>query len=164
MVQGDGRDHRDRSAGAVAPAEERKMAHSFSKLSLVAGAAIALIGLLHNPAEAASPFDGTWQMDAPGAGGSTPAQNYRCPALRLQFQIKDGQLDGHFGRNPFNTQEVDDTEGRAGSPFSGTVKPDGSMAAQWERIQSTGKLAGNGGEMRWSGACGARVAQLSRVQ
>jgi hypothetical protein len=138
------------------------MLRSLSMLSTMASAAIALLGVLTNPAHAAGPFDGTWELNAPGAGGGGPEVGNKCPALRLRFEIKDGQVEGRFGRSP-DLREVGTAEGREGSAFVGSVGPDGTLTTRWEGIDGSGKLAGNTGQLKWKGACGPRAGTLTRV-
>jgi hypothetical protein len=146
----------------MSPGEDLEMRKSFWMLSALTLAAIALPGASVNPAAAAGPFDGTWQLDTPGAGGGSPEVSNKCPALRLRFEIKDNQVKGRFERLP-NLRDVETAEGREGSPVTGSVGPDGTLTTNWEGIKGTGKVAGNTGQLKWTGACGPRTGTLTRV-
>jgi hypothetical protein len=138
------------------------MRRSLSTRLAMTSAAILLLGVLVDPGYAAGPFDGTWQLDAPGAGGSSPEAGSKCPALRLRFAIKDGQVQGRFERSP-DLRHVETGEGHEGSAFTGSVGADGTLSTNWEGIKGSGKLAGNAGQLKWTGDCGPRVGTLARV-
>ena len=124
---------------------------------------VAVVALPALSIHAAGPYDGTWQVDAAPAGGSGTNTTGRsdCEALRLQFQVKDSQVQGSMARSPVG--RVTQSEGRGSSPVTGTVKPDGTFDAQWASFKATGKFNGDKAEMRWSGQCGPRVATGGRV-
>src|SRR5262249_45693138 len=94
-------------------------------------AALAVPGL----AGAAGPFDGTWQVDAAPQGGAGTATDSPsgCEGLRLQFDVKDNQVIGSMRRSPYGANRVEQSTGRGSSPVSGTVSPDGTFNAQWEK-------------------------------
>ena len=71
-------------------------------------------------------------------------------------------MEGRFERSP-DLRTVDTAEGHEGSPVTGSVSPDGTLTTKWEGIKTTGKLAGNAGQMKWTGACGPRTGTLARV-
>lgn len=109
------------------------------------------------------PYDGTWIVDAPAAaGGTSTADVASCDAVRLQFEVKNSQVQGMLGRSTYGGTRVTQT-GPGTTPVSGTVQPDGTLNAQWQSYQATGKLAGDKAEMRWSGTCGPRVATGGRA-
>ena len=109
------------------------------------------------------PYDGTWQVDAPEAGGGTSISDVgACEPVRLRFDVKNNQLQGMLGRSPYGGTRVTQS-GPGTTPISGTVQPDGTINAQWQEYQATGKLTGDKAELRWKGACGSRVATGGRV-
>ena len=111
------------------------------------------------------PYDGTWQVDAPeaGAGSSSISDVSACQAVRLQFQVVNNQVQGSLGRSPYGGTRVTQS-GPGTTPVSGTVQPDGTLNAQWQDYQATGKLTpDNKAELRWRGPCGPRVATGGRV-
>ena len=131
-------------------------------LMTTSAAVLLLAGLVGRPAQAAGPFDGNWELDAPSAGGSSAEGGDKCPALRLRFEIKDGRVQGRFERS-FQQTDVETAEGREGSAFTGRVQPDGSLTTEWESIPASGKITGDTGELKWVGGCGPRVGKLSRI-
>jgi hypothetical protein len=112
-------------------------------------------------ADAPGPYDGTWQVDAPDAGNSSTSDVSGCEAARLQFQVKNNQVQGSLGRSPYGARFTQSGPGT--TPISGTVQPDGTLNAQWQSYTATGKLTGDKAEMRWRGACGPRVATGGRT-
>ena len=130
-------------------------------ISVSAAAAMALPML---PAVAAGPYDGTWQVDAGPAGnpGTNTTGDAQCEAIRLQFQVKDNMIQGDLARSPYGGNRVT-SGGRGATPISGTVQPDGSFNSKWESYTANGKLTGDKAEMRWTGACGPRVATGGRI-
>ncbi len=114
-------------------------------------------------ANAPGPYDGTWLVDAaPAGGGASVSDVASCEAVRLQFEVKNSEIHGMLGRSPYGGGRVTQS-GRGTTPVSGTVQPDGTFNAQWQKYQATGKLSGDKAEMRWSGACGPRAATGGRV-
>jgi hypothetical protein len=146
----------------ISAGEDLGMLRSLSTRVAMTSAAIVLLGVLVNPGYAAGPFDGTWQLDAPGAGGSSPEAGSKCPAVRLRFEVKDNQVVGRFERSP-DLRHVETGEGHEGTPVTGSVGPDGTLTTKWEGINASGKLAGNAGQLKWIGDCGPRVGTLARV-
>jgi len=118
--------------------------------------------MLASPTFAAGPYDGTWQVDAAPAGNSSTSDVASCDGVRLQFQVKDSQIQGSLARAVYGGNRVTQT-GRGQTPISGTVQPDGTLNAQWQGYKATGKLAGDKAELRWKGQCGPRVATGGRV-
>lgn len=116
-------------------------------------------------AGAAGQYDGTWQVDAAQAGGAGTATDSPsgCEGLRLQFDIVDNKVVGSMRRSPYGANRVEQSTGRGSSPVSGTVAPDGTFNAQWEKIQATGKFTGDKVQMQWKGSCGVRTAQGARI-
>lgn len=109
------------------------------------------------------PYDGTWQVDAASAGGGTSISDVSsCEAVRLQFEVKDNQIHGMLGRSPYGGGRATQS-GPGTTPISGTVQPDGTINAQWQKYQATGKLTGDKAELHWRGTCGPRVATGGRV-
>lgn len=136
------------------------MARFLPVLTTVAAVAVALYGL---PAQAAGPYDGNWVIDAPPAGGAIGAEGeYTCPALRLPFQVKDGQVMGDLHRTATGTIE----SGKApnSSPVKGSVDNGGNVSVNWEAFKATGKLSGNTGTVSWAGECGPRTATATKIQ
>jgi hypothetical protein len=127
----------------------------------LASLAVAMIALPISPTLAAGPFDGTWQVDAPDAGSSSSSDVSSCEAARLQFQVKDNQVQGQLGRSPYGARFTQSGPGT--TPITGTVQPDGTLNAQWQKYKATGKLTGDKAELRWKGTCGPRVATGGRV-
>lgn len=117
-------------------------------------------------AEAAGPYDGTWVIDAPQAGGTGAAEDSAatgCEPLRLEFRIVDNRIVGTLHRSLYGGTRVETGPGPGSAPVTGTVSDDGTLNAQWGRYKATGKLAGNNAEVRWRGECGERMAMGSRI-
>lgn len=134
------------------------------KRLLIPVSACAVVALPIAAALAAGPYDGTWQFDAAPAGQTYSAteRSSGCEGLRLRFTVKDSQIHGQLARSPYGGGRV--TEGgRGATPVSGTVNPDGTFRAEWQKFKATGKLSGENAEMRWRGTCGERVATGGRV-
>jgi hypothetical protein len=139
---------------------QRRTAMKWTVAALT-GAAVALAAV---SVHAAGPYDGTWQVEAAAAG--TPdniTRRARCEGLRLQFEVKDNQIEGSLARSPRGRGRVTQT-GRGATPITGTVQPDGTVHARWESFDITGKLTGDRAELRWNGQCGPRVAMGGRIQ
>ncbi len=113
---------------------------------------------------AAGPFDGNWVINAAGSGGRTPesGNDQACSDFRLPMQISDNMISGTYARSPSTPTEI--VPSPTGSPMTGTVQPDGSFTMQWQSFNVTGKISGNALVANWSGQCGPRLAQGSRVQ
>ncbi len=109
------------------------------------------------------PYDGTWQVEAPAAGGGAASISdvSSCDGVRLQFEVKNSQIHGMLGRSPYGGGVK--TSGPGLSPITGTVSPDGAINAQWQKYRATGQLTGDKAEVRWRGVCGPRVATGGRV-
>jgi hypothetical protein len=139
------------------------MARILPSLTTAAVMAVAVFAMPAAPAQAASPFDGNWVIDAPAAGGAIGAEgSYTCPALRLPFQVKDGKVVGTLRRTADNT--VVAGTGPNSSPVSGSVSADGGVTVSWMNFHATGKLAGGTGQVMWSGECGPRTASATKTQ
>ena len=124
--------------------------------------AVATLAVPIIPAHTAGPYDGTWQFSAPPAGNSSTSDVAACDGVQLQVQVKDNQIQGTLARAAYGGARVTQT-GPGQTPITGTVQPDGTLNAQWQSYQITGKLAGDKGELRWSGQCGTRVAAGGRM-
>lgn len=113
----------------------------------------------------AGPFDGTWQVETSPTRQGTPAERTRgCEPVRFQFTVRDNQIHGDLARAVSGNGGVTPGQGPGSTPVTGTVKPDGTVDAQWQNINATGKLTGNKAEISWmSGACGQRVATGERL-
>ncbi len=131
-------------------------------LASVAAATVALSAI---SVHAAGPYDGTWQVDAAAAGtsGTNTTGRAQCEAVRLQFDVKDNQIQSSLARSPQGGGRVTQT-GRGATPISGTVQPDGTVNAQWQSFNVTGKLTGDKAELHWNGQCGPRVATGGRIE
>jgi len=116
-------------------------------------------------ASGAGPFDGTWQVETSPTRQGTPAERTRgCEPVRFQFTVRDNQIHGDLARSVSGRGGVVPGQGPGSTPITGTIKPDGTVDAQWQNISATGKLTGNKAEIRWmSGACGQRVATGGRL-
>jgi hypothetical protein len=135
------------------------------RLLIALSASAAIVTLPMFPAHAAGPYDGTWQVDAAPAGnsGTNTTGSAQCEGIRVQFQVKDSQVQGSLARSPYGGNRVTQT-GRGATPITGTVQPDGTINAQWQGNKATGKLTtDNKAELRWKGQCGPRVATGGRV-
>lgn len=123
----------------------------------------AMIAVPTPAALAAGPYDGTWQVDAAPAGnpGTNTTGRDQCEGLRLQFQVKDSQVQGSMARSAYGSGVSQ--SGRGATPVTGTVQPDGTLNAQWQNFKATGKLAGDKAELHWKGQCGPRVATGGRI-
>jgi hypothetical protein len=138
------------------------MARFLPMLTTVTTVAVVAFALPMLPARAAGPFDGNWVIDAPPAGGAIGSEGqYTCPALRLPFLVKDGQVMGDLHRTATGTIEAGKTSNSA--PASGTVSPAGDVSVSWQNFKATGKLSGGSGQVAWSGECGPRTATATRV-
>ncbi|MGH7089824.1 MAG: hypothetical protein ACREFQ_13075 [Stellaceae bacterium] len=136
------------------------MARFLPILATVAAVAVAVYAM---PAHAAGPYDGQWVIDAPPAGGAIGAEGeYTCPALRLPFTVKDGQVIGDLHRTATGTIEAGKTSNSA--PVMGNVSPDGDVSVTWESFKTSGKLQGNTGTVHWAGECGPRTATATKVR
>ncbi|HXQ51637.1 MAG TPA: hypothetical protein VN802_11130 [Stellaceae bacterium] len=135
------------------------MARFLPVLTTVAAVAVAVYAF---PASAAGPYDGNWIIDAPPAGGAIGAEGqYTCPALRMPFAVKDGQVMGDLHRTATGTIEIGKTSNSA--PVTGTVGGDGTVSVTWENFHVSGKLSGAGGNVNWAGECGPRTATATKV-
>jgi hypothetical protein len=131
-----------------------------STIASVMAAAIALSAV---SVHAAGPYDGTWQVEAAAAGsGDSTTRRPRCEGLRLQFEVKDNRIQGSLARSPQGRGRVTQT-GRGATPITGVVLSDGTVHAQWQSFNITGKLSGDRAELRWNGQCGPRVAMGGRI-
>jgi len=136
-----------------------------NRLLIAASLALAA-GVVPQFAGAAGPFDGTWQVDAPQAGGQGAAEGggrSGCEPLRLQIQVQDNRIQGSMRRSTTGANRVEQSTGRGSSPVTGTVAPDGTFNAQWESFRATGKFTGDKAEMHWNGSCGPRTAMGGRA-
>jgi hypothetical protein len=135
------------------------MARFLPMLTTVTSVALAAMAL---PAHAASPFDGNWIIDAPPAGGAIGAEGqYTCPALRLPFAVKDGQVMGDLHRTATGTIETGKSSNSA--PVTGSVSGGGDVNVTWQNFHATGKLSGGSGQVSWAGECGPRTATATKV-
>jgi hypothetical protein len=135
------------------------MARFLPTLTTITAMSFAVIAL---PAYAAGPYDGNWVIDAPGVGGAIGAEGeYMCPALRLPFQVKDGQVIGDLHRTATGTIEAGKTSNSA--PVTGSVSGDGGVNVTWQNFHATGRLSGGAGTVGWAGECGPRTATASKV-
>jgi hypothetical protein len=135
------------------------MARFLPVFTTAAAVALALYAL---PAQSATPYDGEWVIDAPPAGGAIGAEGqYSCPALRMPFAVKDGQVIGDLHRTATGTIETGKSSNSA--PVTGSVSGDGSVSVTWENFHVSGKLAGNSGTVNWAGECGPRTATATKV-
>jgi hypothetical protein len=129
----------------------------------VASLMAAAVALSAVSVHAAGPYDGTWQVEAAAAGTrNATTGRARCEGLRLQFEVKDNQLQCSLARSPRGSGRVTQS-GRGATPITGTVQPDGTVNARWESYQITGKLTGGKAELHWNGQCGPRVAMGGRT-
>ena len=131
---------------------------------LISLSAVTLTALSALPAVAAGPYDGNYTIVAGPAGnrGTNTTGEEECEGIQLTFKVVDNQLVGSLARQPYGGNRVT-SGGRGATPISGTVQPDGSFTAKWQSYNATGKLSQDGkAEMRWSGQCGARVAEGGR--
>jgi hypothetical protein len=124
---------------------------------------VAALAMLLLPAAAAGPYDGSWFVDAPQAGGAGTNENTSgCAPVRIPFTVTDNKISGKLQRAAYGTGRVEASE--AGTPFTGTVAADGSITASWQNYKATGKLSGDKAELRWKGECGDRVATGGRAK
>jgi len=138
------------------------MARFLPMLTTITSVAVVAVALSTLPARAAGPFDGKWVIDAPPSGGAIGAEGqYTCPALRLPFTVKDGQVIGDLHRTPGNSIVAGKSSNS--SPVTGSVSPDGSVSVSWQNFHVTGKLSGSSGEVGWAGECGPRTATATKV-
>jgi hypothetical protein len=129
----------------------------------VASLMAAAVALSAVSVHAAGPYDGTWQVEAAAAGTrDSTTGRARCEGLRLQFDVKDNQIQTSLARSPQGRGRVTQT-GRGATPITGTVQPDGTVHARWQSFNITGKLTGDKAELHWNGQCGPRVAMGGRI-
>src|SRR5258708_39069483 len=84
---------------------------------------VAMIALPILPAVAAGPYDGSWYVDAAPAGNASTSDGASCDGVRLQFQVKDNQIQGSLARAAYGGNPV--TQTRAGlHSLPGTLPPD----------------------------------------
>lgn len=135
------------------------------KPMLMGAVAIAALALPWLPANAAGPFDGTWQIDSGGLGTPTAQamEGTSCEPETIKVQIKDNQIEGSLARVPGSSSRVETSEGRHSAPVTGSVAGDGSVTAQWESYTATGKITGNQIKLHWKASCGERVATGTRI-
>jgi hypothetical protein len=131
---------------------------------LMAAGVIATVALAR-PALAAGPYDGTWVVDVPAADYIAQAGDYRCPALRLPIQIQNNQVTGKLERVASATGAVIVEAGQSAraEPVRGSVQPDGTVTAQWEMYQASGRLGQDTGMVTIRGECGPRSATAVRI-
>jgi hypothetical protein len=138
------------------------MARFLPMLTTITALAVAAIALPTLPARAAGPYDGNWVIDAPAAGGAIGAEGqYTCPALRLPFTVRDGQVIGDLHRTAENT--IVSGKSANSSPVSGSVSGDGGVNVTWQSFHATGQLSGASGRVSWAGECGPRQATATKV-
>ena len=135
------------------------------KRTLTGSLAMAALALSWLAANAAGPFDGTWQVDSGGFGTPTAQamKGTSCEPETIRFEVKDSQIQGSLARVPNSPSRVEGGEGRGSAPVSGTVAADGTVAARWENNTVTGKITGDKVELHWRASCGPRVAMGSRI-
>jgi hypothetical protein len=126
--------------------------------------AIATVFVSPSVGRAAGPFDGNWVLNAAGSGGRSAegGDEQACSDFRLPMQISDNKISGTYSRSPSTPSEI--VPSPTGTPMTGTVQPDGSFAVQWQSFNITGKITGNALVANWTGQCGPRSAQGTRVQ
>ena len=128
---------------------------------IIVGAFIALPAV----AARADQYDGKWAIDFPASEiYATNNSGHGCAAIRVVVAIKDSRISGTLSREPTNPTEVSNGSGSGASPLTGTVAPDGSVTATWQRYAVTGKLAGSSGQVNVTGECGPRTGTAQRVQ
>lgn len=128
--------------------------------------AAATLAATMTPAHAAGLFDGTWKIEAPAVrGGAADSDLDECEAVRFETQIKDGNIVGTLRRSIYSQSgtNVQSTPGQGATAVQGNVSQDGSLQAKWQGYRATGRLSGDNGELRWKGACGERVATMTRT-
>lgn len=145
------------------------MVRSLVKVMAVTAVAVGFSSLSGLPASAAGPYDGNWVMTSGQVGGQDET-GFKCPAIRLPFEIKDNQISGHWeyvqtGPGIPTVEAVSDNgkSNRDAAAFTGNVNPDGTFTAKWMSFQTTGKLTGDKLEMSWRGECGPRMATGGRA-
>ncbi len=135
------------------------------KRMITASLALAALTSLPSLADAAGPFDGTWQVNSGGLGTATAEamKGTSCTPETIRFEITDNQVQGSLARVPSDQSRVEASQGSGSAPVVGTVAADGSVNAQWESYTVTGKITGDKVELRWRASCGPRVAIGSRI-
>jgi hypothetical protein len=85
--------------------------------------------------------------------------------LRFPIAIKDGEISGTLHRVPSTTDGVivEAGSGPDSAPVTGTVRPDGSVTAEWMNYHAEGKLADKDGAVTIQGECGPRRATVTRI-
>jgi hypothetical protein len=115
-------------------------------------------------AEAAGPYDGTWQFQAPaGTAVANITDPAGCEPVKFQVQVKDSKITGSLARDLVGRGRVENSEGKGATPITGKVEPDGAIISQWQDYTATGKLEGSKGSLRWNGPCGLRTATGERI-
>lgn len=134
------------------------------RLLVVAPAAGAVFALSIASTMAAGQYDGTWLVEAPKAAGvANPTNPQGCDPVRLRIEVKNDRVTGELERAALGRQRVEAGSGSRATPLTGRIEPDGTVNAQWQDINVTGKLTGDTGELRWRSDCGQRVGTAKRI-
>jgi hypothetical protein len=105
------------------------------------------------------PFDGTWQVAAPGVRAGPGVY---CGPIDLKFQIRDSQVIGGLKRSPYDATVVSGG-GFTSAPMNGNVQPNGAVQIAWEQYLASGRITDNQIQLQWKGECGPRLATGTRV-
>ena len=133
--------------------------HVFAAAALV----LLIVGAAVLPALASDPYDGIWVVDFPPSPVIAGTSESVCPALRLRADVKDRQISGSLARI-FPGNVVENYEGYAASPVTGTVKPDGTVEAYWLGWIVKGQIKGDRAQLTLLfGQCGPRQMTGIRV-
>jgi hypothetical protein len=127
--------------------------------------AMAALALAAVPAYAAGPFDGKWTLTAQHAGtgpaeAGGPAGPAGCQGFIIHFTVLDNNVNTKLKRASYGNY-VENSE--KGTPFTGTIAPDGTFVGKWQKYKITGKFSGNNVQMNWKGGCGPRTAAGTRT-
>jgi hypothetical protein len=133
---------------------------------LAAGAALVVaLALPSLEARAAGPYDGTWVVDFPasavaGANATSPT----CAAIRLSFAVKDNQISARLQRTSPSGNVVENSNAANAQDVTGTVGPDGAIAARWGNFTASGRLVGTDATVLVNGECGPRTGHGVKVE
>ena len=128
----------------------------------IAAASLTALVLTFQPVLAGQ-YDGKWVIDFPAPQNNLQSSQNVCTAFRLVVAVKDNQLEANLQREA-TSLEVENSNAANAVPVKGSVAPDGTVIAKWEKFPVIGRLTGNIGAISVQGDCGPRTGRAVRVQ
>ena len=125
-------------------------------ISAIGAAALAAVALPLLSAQATGSYDGTWQMNAAGAGKADNSGKYLCPPLHVTLNVQDGKFTGSLER-AYGDNVVNGYDKNA-SAVIGTVDDTGVVKLNWQDVVATGTATEHHMTISWQGECGPRTA------